>query len=66
MSSSRQAVTAPKAPKANGNYSHAVRTGNTLHVSGWMGNDPKTGEIVDGGIQPQTVCNDQDFLNKKH
>lgn len=55
MSSNRQAVKAPKAPKPKGNYSHAVRLGNTLHVCGWMGDDPRTGEIVSGGIQPQTV-----------
>jgi 2-iminobutanoate/2-iminopropanoate deaminase len=55
MRSSRQAVQAPNAPKPKGNYSHAIQSGNTLHVCGWMGDDPKTGEIVRGGIQPQTV-----------
>jgi 2-iminobutanoate/2-iminopropanoate deaminase len=57
MSSSRQAVYAPKAPKMNGNYSHAIRSGNTLHISGRMGDDPTAGGIVNGGIQPQTVKN---------
>lgn len=51
----RQAVHAPGAPAPNGNYSHAVRQGSTLHVAGWMGDDPKTGKIVEGGIVEQTV-----------
>lgn len=61
MYSSRSAVKAPKAPKPNGNYSHAVRLGTTLHVCGWMGDDV-TGEIVGGGIQPQTVSEDLAYL----
>jgi len=55
MPSSRQAVYASAAPKPNGNYSHVIRQGNTLHVAGWMGDDPETGKIVDGGIEAQTV-----------
>ncbi|KAH0367400.1 hypothetical protein KCU65_g4755, partial [Aureobasidium melanogenum] len=54
MPSQRQAVHASSAPKPNGNYSHVVREGNTLHVAGWMGDDPTTGTIVSGGITPQT------------
>lgn len=55
MPSNRHVVQAPKAPKLNGNYSHAVRSGNTLHVSGCIGDEAGTGEIVSGGIQAQTV-----------
>lgn len=55
MSYQRQAVYADKAPKPNGNYSHVVRQGDTLHIAGWMGDDPETGNIVDGGIEAQTV-----------
>jgi enamine deaminase RidA (YjgF/YER057c/UK114 family) len=47
--------------KLNGNYSHAIRSANTLHISGRMGDDPTTGGIVSGGIQPQTVINALDF-----
>ncbi|KAI0180798.1 Endoribonuclease L-PSP/chorismate mutase-like protein [Hypoxylon sp. FL1284] len=43
-----------EAPKPNGNYSHAIRQGNHLHVCGWMGDDPKTGNIVEGGVRAQT------------
>lgn len=32
MSYQRDAIHAPSAPKPNGNYSHVVRQGNTLHV----------------------------------
>ncbi|KAI9714509.1 MAG: hypothetical protein M1820_000470 [Bogoriella megaspora] len=52
--SQKNAIFASKAPKPNGNYSHVVRAGNMLHVAGWMGDDPETGKIVDGGIGAQT------------
>ena len=50
MPSTRNAIS------ANGNYSHAVRaqSTNTLHVAGFMGDDPVTNEIVPGGIEAQT------------
>jgi 2-iminobutanoate/2-iminopropanoate deaminase len=54
--SSRQAVFADKAPKPNGNYSHVIRSGDKLFVCGFMGDDPETGKIVEGGIAAQTVC----------
>ncbi|KAF7845807.1 hypothetical protein BT93_L0563 [Corymbia citriodora subsp. variegata] len=54
MPSQRVAVHALEAPKPNGNYSHVIRSGNILHVAGWMGDDPKTGKIVEGGIEAQT------------
>lgn len=54
----RNAFHADSAPKPNGNYSHAVlQQSATLHVAGWMGDDPTTGEIVEGGIRAQTVSN---------
>lgn len=57
MPSSRQAIHAPGAPQPNGDYSHAVKSSNgTLYLAGWMGDDPETGEIVEGGIEAQTVC----------
>ncbi|KAE8337777.1 2-iminobutanoate/2-iminopropanoate deaminase [Aspergillus arachidicola] len=55
MSSSRQAVWAPDAPKPNANYSHAVISkAGTIYLAGWMGDDPATGKIVEGGIEAQT------------
>ncbi|KAF2095852.1 endoribonuclease L-PSP [Rhizodiscina lignyota] len=52
--SGRQAVFADKAPKPNGNYSHVVRSGDKLFVCGFMGDDPVTGKIVEGGVEAQT------------
>ncbi|GAB7333758.1 hypothetical protein MBLNU13_g05285t2 [Cladosporium sp. NU13] len=46
----------PSAPAPNGNYSHAIlqQSSATLHIAGWMGDDPETGKIVEGGIGAQT------------
>jgi 2-iminobutanoate/2-iminopropanoate deaminase len=50
----KSAVSAPDAPKAIGPYSHAVRTGPLLFVSGQVPIDPATGNLVDGDISAQT------------
>src|SRR4051794_28094118 len=42
-------VPAPVAP-----YSHAVRLGDQLHVTGQLPIDPMTGGLVVGGIEDQT------------
>lgn len=42
------------APKAIGPYSQAVSAGNFTFVSGQIGMDPRTGNIVEGGIREQT------------
>jgi 2-iminobutanoate/2-iminopropanoate deaminase len=42
------------APPPTAPYSHAVRAGDFLFVTGQMPNDPKTGQIVAGGIAEQT------------
>ena len=42
------------APAAIGPYSQAVCGGNMVFVSGQLGIDPKTGQLVDGGIGSQT------------
>ena len=49
----KQAILSPDAPAAIGPYSQAIRTGNTLYLSGQIPLDPKTMQIVDG-IDPQT------------
>ena len=43
-----------RAPKPIGPYSQAVIAGNFIFLSGQIPIDPKTGEIVDGGIRDQT------------
>jgi 2-iminobutanoate/2-iminopropanoate deaminase len=50
----KQSVSSPKAPKAIGPYSAAVRAGQLLFVSGQIPLDPTTGQIVDGDIAAQT------------
>lgn len=42
------------APKAIGPYSQAVRTEGMVMTAGQIGLNPKTGELVEGGIQAQT------------
>ena len=49
-----------KAPKAIGCYSQALRTGNTVFLSGQIGLDPNTLELVTGGVEAQI---DQLFNN---
>ncbi len=50
---SKQAIQSPDAPAAIGPYSQAIRAGNTLYLSGQIPLDPKTMQIVDGGIDAQ-------------
>jgi reactive intermediate/imine deaminase len=52
---SRQPVHSDSAPKAIGPYSQAVRSGNTLYLSGQTPLDPATGEMVPGGIEAQAT-----------
>lgn len=42
------------APKAIGPYSQAVRAGDYLFFSGQIPLDPRSGEVVSGGIEKQT------------
>lgn len=51
----RQAIHTEAAPKAIGPYSQAVRSGNTLYLSGQTPLDPATGEMVAGGIDEQAT-----------
>lgn len=41
-------ILAQGAPAAVGPYSHAVKAGKTLYVSGQLGLDPISGELVEG------------------
>ena len=50
---SRTAIHTDLAPKAIGPYSQAIRAGNTVYLSGQIGLDPNTGELVAGGIQAE-------------
>lgn len=49
----RTAVHTDLAPKAIGPYSQAIRSGDTVYLSGQAGLDPKTGELVKGGVEAE-------------
>src|SRR5271154_6574009 len=54
MTLSKTPISTPHAPAAIGPYSQAVRMGDFLYTSGQIALDPSTGQIVPGGIEPQT------------
>lgn len=45
---SRQIIATNDAPQAIGTYSQAVKVGNTVYLSGQIGLDPATMQMVDG------------------
>lgn len=51
---SRRAVESEQAPRAIGPYSQAVESGNLVILSGQIGLDPRTGDLVSGGIEAET------------
>lgn len=51
----KSAVSTENAPAAIGPYSQAIEIGDMIYTSGQVGLDPKTGQMVDGGIREQTV-----------
>lgn len=50
----RQAIQTSKAPSPIGPYSVGIRSECFVFASGMAGLDPSTGELVPGGIGPQT------------
>jgi 2-iminobutanoate/2-iminopropanoate deaminase len=54
MSVERQPINADNAPAAVGPYSHAVRSGGFLFLSGQTPLDPATGKLVEGDIAEHT------------
>lgn len=50
----REVVRTDNAPAAIGTYSQAVRVGGLLFLSGQIGIDPATGDLVSGGIETET------------
>ena len=53
-------ITSGNAPAALGPYSQGIRVGDFIFLSGQIGLNPKTGDVVSGGIKEQT---DQVFKN---
>lgn len=50
----KRAVEAADAPKAIGPYSQAIVVNGFVFTAGQIGTDPKTGTLVEGGIEAQT------------
>ena len=50
---SKQIISTSNAPAAIGTYSQAARVGNTIWVSGQIGMDPATKELVKGEMEAQ-------------
>jgi len=53
-SSKKEVIGSPKAPKAVGPYSAAIKTGTFVFLSGQLGLDPQQGILVEGGVEAQT------------
>ncbi|MEO6263506.1 MAG: RidA family protein [Luteimonas sp.] len=49
----RQPISTERAPAAIGPYSQAVRSGDTVHLSGQIPLDPDSGQLVEGDITVQ-------------
>lgn len=54
MADARETVSAADAPLAVGPYSHAVRAGRLVYLSGQAPLDPATGKLVEGDVATQT------------
>lgn len=50
----KKAVETADAPKAIGPYSQAIIANGFVFTAGQIGSDPKTGQLVEGGIEEQT------------
>lgn len=50
----KEIIYTDKAPKPIGPYSQAIKIGNFIFLSGQIGIDPKTNELVSGGIEKET------------
>lgn len=49
----KQPVSTTAAPAAIGPYSQAIRAGDTVWLSGQLGLDPASGQLVEGGFDAQ-------------
>jgi 2-iminobutanoate/2-iminopropanoate deaminase len=54
QSGTKKIINTENAPAAIGPYSQAVQSGDMLFLAGQIALDPKSGEMVEGGIVPQT------------
>jgi 2-iminobutanoate/2-iminopropanoate deaminase len=49
-----EVISSPNAPPSVGPYSQATRAGDFIFCAGQAAFDPETGQIVEGGVGPQT------------
>jgi reactive intermediate/imine deaminase len=49
----KSTISTDRAPRAIGTYSQAVRTGDTVYISGQIPLDPATMELVEGDMEAQ-------------
>lgn len=61
--STKEIIIAQNAPQPIGPYSAGVKIGSLVFTAGQLGIDPKTGELVLGGIEAETR---QSLLNVKN
>ena len=54
MSAPRRVITSPDAPAPVAAYSQAIASGDLLFCSGQIAIDPRTGQMVQGGIEAET------------
>ncbi|TKR77671.1 hypothetical protein L596_018598 [Steinernema carpocapsae] len=54
VSISRQIISTKKAPAAIGPYVQATRVNDTLYLSGAIGLNPESGNMVEGGVEAET------------
>jgi 2-iminobutanoate/2-iminopropanoate deaminase len=51
----KKIISTTQAPVAIGPYSQAIEAGNLLFVSGQLGLDPVTGNLIEGGVKEQAL-----------
>lgn len=54
QSPAKKAIATDEAPKAIGPYSQAIVANGFVFAAGQIGSDPKTGTLVEGGIEAET------------
>ena len=51
----KQIISTTSAPAAIGPYSQAVKVNGVVYISGQIGLNPKTADMVEGGFEPQAI-----------
>lgn len=59
----KKVITSSEVPQPIGPYSVAIQVGNLVYTSGQTGLDPKSGNLVPGGVEAETR---QVFTNLQH